>query len=169
MERISFDENDIVNKVENAGLDRTEKIIAYLGLLIPTRRMNDYRLVKISSTKPNDTFDKSFNYYYNGTIYIYTQKNKKIDEIHIPDEVFKLVNNDDEWFVGDYFKQTAFTTHFENITYKIYGVIVPNTLMRILYSTYLRSLNLSGREWEKKANKAGHTLSESIKYSYVKK
>ena len=166
---VSFDEKDVVEKVENANLNRIEKMMAYLALLMPTRRFNEYRLVKISSTKPNDKFDKKFNYYHNGTIYIYTQKNKKVDTIDIPDEVFKLIDNNDEYLMGELFKQATFSAKLANITFKIYGMSINNTLMRRLYSTYLRSLNLNGNDYEKEAHKMGHTLSESIKYSYVKK
>ena len=166
---VSFDEKDVIEKVENAKLNRTEKMMAYLALLLPTKRFNEYRIVKISQTKPNDKFDKKFNYYYNGTIYIYNTKNKVYNEIDIPDEVFKLIDNNDEYLIGKLYEQANFSYKFGAIMFKIYGMIIKNSLMRRLYSTYLRSLNLSGFEWEKKANQAGHTLSESIKYSYVKK
>ena len=166
---VSFDIYDVIAKVENAKLNRIEKMMAYLALLLPTKRFNEYRLVKISQTKPNDKFDKKFNYYHNGTIYIYTQKNKKVDTIDIPDEVFKLIDNNDEYLMGELFKQATFSAKLANITFKIYGMSINNTLMRRLYSTYLRSLNLNGNDYEKEAHKMGHTLSESIKYSYVKK
>lgn len=166
---VSFDVKDVVEKVQNANLDRTEMIMAYLGLLIPTRRFNDYRIVKIIKNIPTDKIDKSFNYYYNGTIYIYTQKNKKLDTIDVPDEVFKLINLDDEFMVGKYYEQGTFTSKFGAIMYKIYGMTINNTLMRILYSSYLRTLNLSGKAYEDKAKKMGHSLAQNLKYSYVKK
>jgi hypothetical protein len=165
---VSFDVNQIIEKVENAKLNRIEKIMAYLALLLPTKRFNEYRLVKISQTKPNDKFDKKFNYYYNGTIYIYNTKNKVYNEIDIPDEVFKLIDNNDEYLMGELFKQATFSAKLANITFKIYGMSINNTLMRRLYSTYLRSLNLNGNDYEKEAHKMGHSLSQNLKYSYVK-
>lgn len=166
---ISFDTQDVINKVENADLDRTEKIMAYLALLLPTKRFNEYRLVKISKIKPNDTFNKSFNYYFNGTIYIFNTKNKVYNEINIPDEVFKLIDNNDEFMMGKLYNQNTFTQKLPNIMFKIYGMAINNTLMRRLYSSYLRSLNLNGNDYEKEANKMGHSLSQNLKYSYVKK
>jgi hypothetical protein len=52
---------------------------------------------------------------------------------------------------------------------KVYKLRIPPSLVRIMYATYLRNLNLSGNEWEKQANKMGHGLAENIKYSAVKK
>ena len=165
---ISFDINDVIMKVENADLDRIEKMMAYLALLLPTKRFNEYRLVKISKIKPNDTFNKSFNYYFNGTIYIYNTKNKVYNEINIPDEVFKLIDNNDEFMMGKLYNQNTFSSKLSNIIFKIYGMAINNTMLRRLYSTYLRSLGLNGNDYEKQANKMGHSLSQNLKYSYVK-
>ena len=45
---ISFDTAEIIKKVEDTDLNDYEKIIAYLLLLIPTRRLHDYRFTKNS-------------------------------------------------------------------------------------------------------------------------
>jgi hypothetical protein len=166
---ISFDTNDVIDKVEKANLTNNEKLIAYLALLIPTRRFNDYRLVKISKIKPDDKFDKNFNYYYNGSIYIYNTKNKIHDIIEMPDEIYKLIDNNNEYMLGKLYQQSTLTKNLASILFKIYNMKINNKLLRILYSTYLRSLNLNGIEWDKQAKMMGHSLSENIKYSYVKK
>ena len=41
------------------------------------------------------------------------------------------------------------------------------TLIRRLYATYLRRLNLNVHEWNLQANKMGHSLLENIKYSSI--
>lgn len=166
---ISFDTTEIIKKVEETKLNNYEKIIAYLLLLIPTRRLHDYRFTKNIDKIPNNNIDKTFNYYYNNNIYIYNTKNKKYDVIDIPEVISNLINKKDEYILGIKYTQSALSKLFINVIYKIYNIKINATLIRILYATYLRSLNLSGKDWEEKAKKMGHSLGENIKYSYVPK
>ena len=164
---VSFDKIQIIKKVEEANLTNYEKIIAYITLLIPTRRLHDYRFTKNINNIPKNINNKLFNYYYNKKIYIYNTKNKKFDIINIPDEITNLININDEFIFGKYYNQSALSKLFSSIMFKIYNIKINATLIRILYSSYLRSLNLNSKEWEDNALKMGHSLSESIKYSYV--
>ena len=166
---ISFDTAEIIKKVEDTDLNDYEKIIAYLLLLIPTRRLHDYRFTKNINKIPNDNTDKTFNYYYNGNIYIFNTKNKKYDVIEIPEVISNIINKNDEYILGIKYNQSTLSKLFINIIHKIYNIKINANLIRILYSTYLRSLNLSGKDWDEKAKKMGHSLGENIKYSFVKK
>ena len=84
-----------------------------------------------------------------------------------------IITNDcdkkDEYILGIKYTQSALSKLFINVIYKIYNIKINANLIRILYATYLRSLNLSGKDWEEKAKKMGHSLGENIKYSYVPK
>jgi hypothetical protein len=166
---VSFDKIHIIKKVEEANLTNYEKIIAYITLLIPTRRLHDYRFTKNINKIPNNNINKLFNYYYNKNIYIYNTKNKKFDIINIPDEINNLINIYDEFIFGKFYNQSALSKIFSTIMFKIYNIKINATLIRILYATYLRSLNLSAKDWEEKAQKMGHSLGENIKYSYIQK
>ena len=166
---VSFKPDDIINKIDNSNLKINEKLIASITLLMPTRRLHDYRFCKIAKSKPDDTFDKSFNYYFNKQIYIYNTKNKKYDILNIPDEVIKYIDLNYDWLFLKFYSEPSLSRYYTKIMTSLYGIKINNTMMRILFSTYLRGLNLSGLEYEKVANKMGHSLSENLKYSYVKK
>lgn len=166
---ISLNPDDVLAKFAEFDLSNTDKLIVFLLLLIPTRRLHDYRLTKIAQSIPDDTFDKSFNYYFDKNIYIYNTKNSKHDVISIPDVIVALIDTTQEFLFGRFYKCDVISLKFTNIMKKVYKMKIRPSLVRIMYSTYLRSLNLSGLEWEEKAHKMGHSLGENIKYSYVKK
>jgi len=167
---VSFKHEDVINSVNNTELSNHYKIIAFLTLLIPTRRLHDYRLTKISSSMPNDKFDNKFNYYYDGSIYIYnTKSNKRNNVVKLPDDIIKLIDLNDEYLVGKLYTQARMSLIFGNIMEKIYKIKINATLMRILYSSYLRNSNLNNFEWKQKAESMGHSIGENLKYSFVKK
>jgi hypothetical protein len=162
---ISFKKEDVIDNVNKAQLDDNIKLIAYLYLLIPTRRINDYRLTKISKTIPDNTFDNSFNYYFDNKIYIFNTKNKQVMTIDLPPEITSLINLDDEFMLGKLYIECNLTNLFKRIMMKIYKLQINITLMRILYATHLRNSKLSGYDWNKKAQIMGHSLKENIMYS----
>jgi hypothetical protein len=166
---ISLNPDDIIAKFADIDISNSNKLIVFLLLLIPSRRLHDYRLTKISQSIPDDTFDKSFNYYFDKNIYIYNTKNSKRDVISIPDVIVPLIDTNQEFLFGRLYDASPLSNKFTNVMEKVYKLRIPPSLVRIMYATYLRSLNLSGYEWKKQANKMGHSLGENLEYSAVKK
>jgi hypothetical protein len=166
---ISLKPDDIIAKFAEVDIPNHNKLLVFLLLLIPTRRLHDYRLTKIAQSIPDDTFDKSFNYYFDKNIYIYNTKNSKKDVISIPDVIVDLIDTTQEFLFGKLYDSCPLSNKFTNVMEKVYKMRINPSLVRIMYSTYLRSLNLSGYEWEKEAKKMGHSLEESVLYSFAKK
>lgn len=164
---VSFDKEIIIKKIQDANLNNYEQIIAFLTLLLPTRRLHDYRFTKNIHSAPSPNIDKSFNYYFNNDIYIFNTKNKKYDIINLLPEITSLINSNDEFILGKFYSQSSLSKLFSSIMLKIFNIKISATLIRILYASYLRSLNLNSKAWEDKAIKMGHSLSQNIKYSFV--
>ena len=166
---ISLNPDDIIAKFAEVDIPNHNKLLVFLLLLIPTRRLHDYRLTKIAQSIPDDTFDKSFNYYFDKNIYIYNTKNSKKDIISIPDVIVDLIDTTQEFLFRKLYDPCPLSNKFTNIMEKVYKLRIPPSLVRIMYSTYLRNRNLSGLEWKKEAEKMGHSLIESVLYSVAKK
>ena len=166
---ISLNPDDIIAKFAEVDIPNHNKLLVLLLLLIPTRRLHDYRLTKIAQSIPDDTFDKSFNYYFDKNIYIYNTKNSKKDVISIPDVIVDLIDTTQEFLFRKLYDPCPLSNKFTNIMERVYKLRITPSLVRIMYATYLRSLNLSGYEWKKQANKMGHSLGENLEYSFVKK
>jgi hypothetical protein len=167
---VSFKIDDIINNIDKNKdkLNYTERIIYALMMSMPTRRAHDYRLCKIINHKPNEKTDKKFNYYHNGIIYIFNTKNKKYDVIDLPSEILQFIDIKNEWLLGKLYNPTRLSKIITKMMYKIYDIKINATLIRRLYADYLRSLNLNAYEWNKQANKMGHSLAENIKYTSKK-
>ena len=167
---VSFKIDDIINNIEknNTKLNYAEKLIYSLMMCMPTRRAHDYRLCKIIDKIPNKDTDKSFNYYYDKHIYIYNTKNKIFDILKLPDEILPYIDNNNEWLLGKFYNQSYLSKIISEMMMKIYDIKINATLIRRLYADYLRSLNLNAYEWNKQANKMGHSLAENIKYTSSK-
>lgn len=166
---ISLNPDDIIAKFAEVDIPNNKKLIVFMLLLIPTRRLHDYRLTKIAQSIPDDTFDKSFNYYFDKNIYIYNTKNSKRDVISIPDVIIPLIDTTQEFLFGRLYDGDTLSSKFTSIMEKVYKMRITASLLRIMYATHLRSLNLSGYEWEQQAGKMGHSLGENLKYSFTKK
>lgn len=167
---VSFKIDDIINNIEknNTKLNYTEKLIYSLMMSMPTRRAHDYRLCKTITEIPNYKTDKNFNYYYNENIYIFNTKNKIFDILKLPHEIIQYIDNTNEWLLGKYYNESHLSKIISEMMKKIYDIKINATLIRRLYADYLRSLNLNAYEWNKQANKMGHSLSENIKYTSSK-
>ena len=136
-------------------------------MCMPTRRVHDYRLCKIINYVPNQNIDKKFNYYFNSQIYIFNTKNKKYDILDLPSQIISYIDISNEWLLGKFYNQSNLSKITCEIMRKIYDNKINATLIRRLYATYLRSLNLNAHEWNLQANKMGHSLLENIKYSSI--
>ena len=162
---VSFNPSDVIDKVNKVSLTRTQKLIIYLMLLIPIRRAGDYEITKNAKSQPDDKIDKNYNYYYDKKIYIYNTKNKKEIIFELPNEIVELIDTNDEYMVGKKYTQNYLSRCISDLMKKIYGHQLTSGIIRIMYATYLRTLNLSAVEWKKKCDLMGHTLEENIAYS----
>jgi hypothetical protein len=163
-----FDVND--SRIALTNLDKKfDKLLYLLLTFIPPRRLHDFRHTKNSSSIPDDTVDKSFNYYFDKHIYIYNTKNKKFYDFLLPDEIIPYISTDTEFILGNKLISAALMSqHIKRIFKKIYDYPYNATLIRRLYSTYSRE-NLTKKEIKQNAIAMGHSLNENYNYSFVNK
>ena len=163
IEPISFDRDEIIKNM-NSLQDTEEKMLYGLLMLIPTRRIGDYRntIIENKHTKyPND-----FNIYKDGKIEIYNTKsdtrtpmakeNKKpIFIIDIPPEVDNLIDKSNAYLFN---KPISVGVVFN----KIYGRPYTNIEIRRLYASHIKDLKY--KERKKLADAMGHSVEENLKY-----
>lgn len=167
-DKLSFNRDDILPNLDK--LDKNyDKLLYLLLTLIPTRRAHDFRYTKNSSSIPDDTIDKGFNYYFDKHIYIYNTKNKKFYDLLLPDEIIPYISTDTEFILGDKLvSPQLLSQHIKRIFKKIYDYPYNATLIRKLYATYSRE-NLTKKEIRHNAIAMGHSLNENYNYSFVNK
>ncbi len=163
--KLSFNPDDILSNVDK--LDNNYRKLLYLLLtLIPTRRIHDYRYTKNISSIPDNTIDKSFNYYFDKHIYIYNTKNKKFFDLLLPDEIIPYINTETEFIFGDkLIEQANISNHIKTIFKRIYGHPYNASLIRRLYATYSRE-NLTKKQIKQNAIAMGHSLNENFNYTF---
>lgn len=167
--KISFNSNDVIKNMDLLDYD-AEKMLYAFTFLLPTRRLHDYRYLKIATTL-EDTKNKEYNWIYNDTLYINITKNKKECIIKIDNEYLKnLISNIniDEHFGGFMFKKFLkpheITRMFKNIMTKIYGTNFNLMDIRHLYCTdKVKNMN-NINDLKKDAENVGHSLAEHIAY-----
>jgi hypothetical protein len=163
--KLSFNHNDILPNLDKLS-NNYEKLLYLLLTLIPTRRAHDYRYTKNSSSIPNDTIDKSFNYYFDKHIYIFNTKNKKFFDLLLPDEIIPYINTQTEFIFGDkLITHDKMSNNIKSIFKKIYGHPYNATLIRRLYATYSRE-NLTKKQIKLNAIAMGHSLTENLNYTF---
>jgi len=177
---ISFDRNDILSKLQNPQLKYGEKIIYGLLFLIPPRRYDDYKLTKISETKPNEKNDDKYNYYYQGKIYIYNSKSdtrtllEKAESkiryiVDVPDEINELIDLTKPFILGREYTQAGVGKLLANATYKIYGITYNMTEIRRIKITEENDKGLGYYDKKALADAMNHSLTQQIKYILSKK
>lgn len=174
IELLSFDKQDVLDRLDNyiKNFDRlvayaktitNDEILAYLLFtLIPTRRAHDFEITKISNKIPDKHIDKKFNYYYDKHIYIYNTKNNEEYDLILPDEIIPYIDTTGEFLFDKYKKINTLITRVFN---KLYGHPFSAREIRKLYATYSNT-HLTIRERFSTAKAMGHTVAESLKYSY---
>lgn len=163
--KLSFNPNDILPNVDKLS-NNYEKLLYLLLTLIPTRRAHDFRYTKNISSIPDDTIDKSFNYYFDKHIYIYNTKNKKFFDLLLPDEIIPYINTDTEFIFGHkLITKFNISNHIKSIFKKIYGHPYNATLIRRLYATYSRE-HLTKKQIKQNAIAMGHSLAENFNYTF---
>jgi len=172
---ISFDRDDILSKLQNPELKYGEKIIYGLLFLIPPRRYDDYKITKISETKPNEKSDDKYNYYYQGKIYIYNcksdtrtlmeQQQSKIRYIvDVPDEINEIIDLSKPFILGREYTQAGVSKLLANATYKIYGITYNMTEIRRIKITEENDKGLNYYERKALADAMNHSLAQQSKY-----
>jgi len=163
--KLSFNPNDILPNLDKLP-NNYEKLLYLLLTLIPTRRAHDYRYTKNTSSIPDDTIDKSFNYYFDKHIYIFNTKNKKFFDLLLPDEIIPYINTQTEFIFGDkLITHDKMSNNIKSIFKKIYGHPYNATLIRRLYATYSRE-NLTKKQIKLNAIAMGHSLTENLNYTF---
>ncbi len=167
--KISF---DTANVIENANKidDVYDKLIYMLLFLMPTRRLYDYRIMRIA-TKKGDTDDMVFNWYYQGKMYINNTKNKKVMVLDIPNEIINVINKlplNTDYIFGKFYNAPTLSRKFAKITNDLYGDPFNAVDIRKLYATYnLKTAGDTGdmKKYNETAKMMGHSTSENANYS----
>lgn len=166
--KISFDTNDVLLNANNI-TDIYDKLIYMFLFLIPTRRLYDYRIMRIA-TKKRDIDDIAFNWYYQSYIYINNTKNKDKIILHLPSEIIYVINQlpvDTDYILGNIYNEPTLSKKFRQITENVYGTPFNALDIRKLYATYNLKTNAdSGNTKLLKANARimGHSLSQNLDY-----
>ena len=165
--KISFNKEDVLvnaEKIEDINL----KILYCLMFMIPTRRIGDYRLTKITKNE-EDTKITDYNWYYNKKIYINNTKNKQKIILDIPDEldaIIKTKTSDSPYLIGN-MKQSTASNNFKELTKNIYGSPFSAIDIRKIYATYNLKMGAEFRDITKMLKnqlEMGHSLPEHLNY-----
>lgn len=154
---ISFDREDVLENALKL-TDDYEKIMYLIMMLLPTRRLDDYR---------NMTYGVSDgNYFDDENMYIKENftKNKKSIIIKIPNEVVELLPQSGYLF-GKAYTASALSVKFSNMMMNIYGKKIGALDVRRMFLTFVNRSGASFNERQKIADAVGNTIQEGIRYS----
>jgi hypothetical protein len=154
---ISFDRQQVLaNAVKLT--DDYEKIMYLLMMLIPTRRLDDYRTMVYGKSDGN--------YFDDENMYIKEKdtKNKKSITIKIPNEIIDLIPHTG-YILGYDYTASALSVKFSNMMTNIYGKKIGALDLRRMYLTTINNSGASYLERKNIANAVGHSVEESLKYS----
>jgi len=167
--KISFDTNDVVSNA-NKITDSYDKLMYMLLFLLPTRRLYDYRIMRIASKK-GDIDNEKFNWYYQGKIYINNTKNKRTIILDVPKQIIDVINslpNDTDYIFGKLYNAPTLSRRFAKITSDIYNEPFNAVDIRKLYATYnMKTAGETGdmRRYTETARQMGHSTAENANYS----
>lgn len=154
---ISFNRQEVLANALKL-TDDYEKIMYLLMMLIPTRRLDDYR---------NMTYGKSDgNYFDDENMYIKdtATKNKRSITIRIPNEIIDLIPQTG-YILGYDYTASALSVKFSNMMTKIYGKKIGANDLRRMFLTTINNSGMSYLEKKDIADAVGNSIEESIKYS----
>ena len=167
--KISFDTNNVVSNA-NKITDPYDKLMYMLLFLLPTRRLYDYRIMRIASKK-GDTDDEKFNWYYQGQFYINNTKNKNAIILDVPKQIIDVINslpNDTDYIFGKLYNAPTLSRRFAKITSDIYNEPFNAVDIRKLYATYnMKTAGETGdmKKYNETARQMGHSTAENANYS----
>lgn len=175
--KITFNKPDVLKLLsDNDKLDNKFKLIFGLYSLIPPKRPNDYRIMKISKSNDITKFNKSFNYIYKDDddsikmIFFKLKSNKnsyKNQPILFPIELYDFINWDNQYlfqFNNDVYSQNGFGKLINNTFNKFYGYPYRPTMLRKIYTTTIKDLPIDERK--EIAKIMNHSLEQQLLYSY---
>ena len=157
---ISFDRQQVLaNAVKLT--DDHEKIMYLLMMLIPTRRLDDYRTMTYGKTATAEG-----NYFDDENMYIKDTdtKNKRSITIKIPNEIIDLIPHTG-YILGNEYTASALSVKFSKMMTKIYGKKIGALDLRRMYLTSINNSGASYLERKNIAEAVGHSVEESLKYS----
>jgi hypothetical protein len=154
---IDFDK-EVVMKNALRLQDKTEQLLYLLTTLLPTRRLDDYRTMKIGKSNGN--------YCEDGVMYIKdtNTKNKKSITIKIPNEMIELIP-DTGYLLGAEYRQSDLSALYTKMMEKVYGKKITANQVRRMYMTKINKTEASYIERKSIAEGLGHSVEEGIKYS----
>lgn len=158
---ISFEKQEVLQNAISKLDNDTDKIIYLLMMLLPTRRLSDYRDLIIGKFD-----DETGNYYEDGYLYINeaNTKNKKSIKIKIPNEIIDFIPEQGQ-LLGYKREQSALSRRFSEIMFKIYGKRINALDLRRMYLTNINKSGASFSERKEIADAVGNSVEESIRYS----
>lgn len=176
IKKVSFVKEDILKLLnENANLNNKYKLIFGLYSLLPIKRPNDYRIIKIINTDPelDDNIDKNYNYIYknpDGVVKMYFYKMKvhknKVLIVNLPSELSDYIDFNKSYLFqykdGSY--NSGMSKLITNAFKKIYNYPYNPTMIRKLYTTYIKDMNINDKK--EIANIMNHSLEQQLLYSY---
>lgn len=173
--KLKFEKEEVLKNLSNTNLSYTEKLIYLLTMLLPPRRYDDYRIIKIVNNQPNEKNDTNYNYYYEGKIYIYNSKSDTRSElekqtskikyvIELPKEIIELINNNNEYLLGNLYSQSYMSKLFANTFYKIYDIVYNIVEIRRIYITNKNKEGLSYYEKKEISDAMNHSIEQQAKY-----
>lgn len=163
VEPISFDREDIIRRM-NLLEDNDHKIVYGLMMLIPARRIGEYRNTIIPDAFT--PYPNNYNYYVDGKILIYNaksdtrpllerNKDEPIYVVDVPEEIQALIDKGNKFII----------TKPINIGYifnLVYGHPYTNAEIRRLYATHIKDTKYNKRK--ELADAMGHSVSQNLKY-----
>ena len=168
--KISFKEEDIEERVR--GIEGAYNRLLYaLMLKLPTRRLADYRVMRIENPEGKD---KGYNYYYDGKLYINNTKNKRemVQDIRGEGMIMRLIGELPEgtrYIISgeEMYGQAKLSKIFGGITKGIYGTRFNARDIRKINATesYKRIGEEGGiRRFKEEAKNRGHSVEEALEY-----
>jgi hypothetical protein len=154
---IDFDKQVVMKNAMRLS-DKHNQLLYLLTTLIPTRRLDDYRTMKIGKWDGN--------YCEDGTMYIKdtNTKNKKSITIRIPNEMIELVP-DEGYLLGFEYNQSDLSVLYSNVMEKVYGKKITANQVRRMYMTKINKAGASYVERKGIAEELGQSVVEGIRYS----
>lgn len=170
--KISFKEEDIEERAR--GIEGAYNRLLYaLMLKLPTRRLADYRRMRIEKENPEGK-DKGYNYYYDGKLYINNTKNKRemVQDIRGEGLIMRLIGELPEgtrYIISgeEMYGQAKLSKIFGGITKVIYGTRFNARDIRKINATesYKRIGEEGGiRRFKEEAKNRGHSVEEALEY-----
>ena len=177
IKKVSFVKEDILNLLnEHSTLNNKYKLAFGLYSLLPIKRPNDYRIMKITNIDPltDKNIDNKYNYIYKnneGIVKMYFNKmKKKINNVLIidfPKELIDYVDFDNTYlfeYSNTLYSINGLSKLITRVFKDIYNYPYNPTMIRKLYTTNIKDKDIN--EKKQIAKDMNHSLEQQLLYSY---